>query len=91
MPNIASSIRQVRTDKRRTLRNKNIRSRVKTDITKADKLITAGKFEEAKQAVTLAVRELDKAAVKGILHQNNASRRKSRLVARLNKATKPSA
>jgi small subunit ribosomal protein S20 len=90
LPNIASSIRQVRTDKRRTLRNKNIRSRVKTDITKAERLVAAGKLDEAKKAIQVAVSELDKAAVKGILHTNNASRRKARLVAKLNKAAKPS-
>lgn len=89
MPNIASQKRQVRTDARRTRRNKNLRSRVKTDITKAESLIAAGKVEEAQKAVILAVSQLDKAAVKGVLHTNNAARRKSRLVAKLNKAAKP--
>ncbi len=91
MPNIASSIKGVRTDKRRTLRNKNIRSRVKTDITKAEKLISTGKGDEAKAAVKVAVVELDKAAIKGVLHPNNAARRKARLVAKLNKAATHSA
>lgn len=86
MPNIASSKRQIRTDTRRTLRNKNIRTRVKTEITKAEQLIAAGKFDEAQKAVIVAVGQLDKAAVKGVLHPNNTSRRKSRLVAKLNKA-----
>jgi len=89
LPNIASQKRQVRTDARRTRRNKNLRSRVKTDITKAESLIAAGKVEEAQKAVILAVSQLDKAAVKGVLHTNNAARRKSRLVAKLNKAAKP--
>ena len=89
MPNIASQKRQVRTDARRTRRNKNIRSRVKTDISKVERLIAAGKVEDAIQAVGVAVRELDKAAVKGVLHSNNAARRKSRLVSRMNKAIKP--
>ena len=89
MPNIASQIRQVRTDARRTVRNKNIRTRVKTDIKKAEILIDDGKLEEAQKAVTLAASQLDKAAVKGILHKNNAARRKSHLVAKLNKAKAP--
>ena len=89
MPNIASQKRQIRTDARRTKRNKNLRSRVKTDISKAEGLIAAGKVEDAQKAVILAVSQLDKAAVKGVLHTNNAARRKSRLVAKLNKASKP--
>jgi small subunit ribosomal protein S20 len=86
LPNIASSIRQVRTDARRTLRNKNIRTRCKTDIRKAEKLIETGKIDEAEKAVTAAVSKLDKAAVKGVLHKNNAARRKSRLLSKLNQA-----
>lgn len=89
MPNIASQKRQVRTDARRTRRNKNLRSRVKTDIGKAERLIAAGKMEDAQKAIAVAVSQLDKAAVKGVLHSNNAARRKSRLVAKLNKASKP--
>lgn len=86
MPNIASSKRQIRTDARRTLRNKNVRTRVKTDIGKAERLIAAGKLEEAQKAVAAATSQLDKAGVKGVLHSNNTARRKARLVAKLNKA-----
>ena len=86
MPNIASSKRQIRTDARRTLRNKNVRTHVKTEIGKAERLITAGKLEEAEAAVKIAVSQLDKTGVKGVLHSNNTSRRKARLVAKLNKA-----
>ena len=86
MPNIASSKRQIRTDARRTLRNKNVRTRVKTDIGKAERLIAAGKLEEAQKAVADATSQLDKAGVKGVLHSNNTARRKARLVAKLNKA-----
>lgn len=88
MPNIASSIRQVRTDKRRTTRNKSVRTHCKSTITKAEKLISAGKTEEAQKEVMTAVSTLDKAAIKGIIHPNNAARRKARLVAKLNKTTK---
>jgi small subunit ribosomal protein S20 len=86
LPNIASSKRQIRTDARRTLRNKNIRTHVKTEISKAERLIAAGKLDEAQEAVTYAVSRLDKAMVKGVLHSNNTARRKARLIAKLNKA-----
>jgi small subunit ribosomal protein S20 len=45
-----------------------------------------GHLEEAREAVQVAVRVLDKAAEKGIIHKNNAARRKSRLMRRLNQA-----
>ena len=91
MPNIASSIRQVRTDERRTIRNKSVRTQCKSEITKAEKLLSSGNLEDGQKAVTEAVSALDKAAGKGIIHSNNAARRKARLVAKLNevKGAKP--
>ena len=86
LPNIASSKRQVRTDKRRTERNKGTRTHCKSEIIKAESLISSGKIEEAKAATAGALTTLDKAAIKGIIHTNNAARRKSRLVAKLNQA-----
>jgi small subunit ribosomal protein S20 len=67
-------------------RNTSIRSQVKTDITRAEKLIFAGDIEAAKEAVTTAVSALDKAAEKKVLYGNNAARRKSRLLKKLNQA-----
>ena len=84
MPNIASSIRMLRTDAKRTRRNKAIRTECKSSITKAEKVITAGKADEAKTAAVNALATLDKAAGKGIIHPNNAARRKARLVKKLN-------
>jgi small subunit ribosomal protein S20 len=71
---------------KRHLRNKSIRSQVKTDITAAEKLIFAGDVEAARKAVTTAVSALDKAAAKTIIHANNAARRKSRLLKKLDQA-----
>jgi small subunit ribosomal protein S20 len=63
-----------------------IRSRVKTDIARAEKLIAEGDLKAAQGAVTAAVSALDKAAEKKVLHGNNAARRKSRLLKKVNKA-----
>ena len=84
MPNIESSIRQLRTDAKRTSRNKSIRTGCKSSITKAEKLINAGKADEAKVAASAAISTLDKAAGKGVIHPNNAARRKARLIKKLN-------
>lgn len=71
---------------RRQERNKAIRSEVKTDVSKAEKLIAEGNKEEAKKAVATAITALDKSVGKKNIHANNAARRKSRLVKKLNKA-----
>jgi small subunit ribosomal protein S20 len=62
------------------------RSRCKTEISKAEKLIFSGEIESAEKAVVTAISVLDKAAEKGIIHANNAARRKSRLLKKLNEA-----
>ncbi len=84
MPQIKSAQKQVRASGKRRLRNKAARSLAKTSITKAEKLIFSGELGSAEQAVVAAIRSLDKAAEKGIIHPNNAARRKSRLAKKLN-------
>ena len=71
---------------RRQQRNKSVRSQVKTSITRAEKLLFVGELEVGRTAVAAAVAALDKAAEKGIIHGNNAARRKSRLMKKLNMA-----
>ncbi len=86
MPVTKSAKKQVRVTERRRLRNRSIRSLVKTNITKAERLIFSGELESAQAAVVAAISSLDKAAEKGIIHPNNAARRKSRLMKKLNEA-----
>ena len=81
-----SAQKQVHVAERRHQRNKSVRSQVKTNITKAEKLIFSGELEAARGAVMSAAASLDKAAEKGIIHSNNAARRKSRLIKKLNGA-----
>ncbi len=76
----------MRVSARKQERNKSIVSECKTTITGAEKLIFSGDLEAAGKAVADAVKCLDKAAQKGIIHPNNAARRKSRLVNKLNRA-----
>ena len=90
MPNSTSAQKRARVAERRQLRNKSIRSQCKTNITKAEKLIFSGELETAKQAVVAAIVSLDKAAEKGVINPNNAARRKSRLMKKLNEALAPS-
>jgi small subunit ribosomal protein S20 len=82
LANTKSAEKRIRSNERKRLRNLSYRSRVKTMIRKAEQLIFSGQSSE--DAVREAISTLDKAAVKGIIHKNNAARRKSRLMKKLN-------
>jgi len=86
LPNTKSAKKQVRVNQRKQLRNKPIRSHSKTLVRKAEELIFSGQIKEADEGVKAAISSLDKAAEKGIIHANNAARRKSRLMKKLNQA-----
>ena len=84
MANIKSQIKRNKQNEKRRLRNRYFRGRARSFVKKANLAIEEGELEEAQQATLEAVRSLDKAAEKGVLHKNNAARRKSRLMKRLN-------
>ncbi len=84
MANIKSAIKRLRSAERRRLRNRVHVGRARTAVKKARRLMDEGHLEEARGAVHVAVSALDKAAEKGIIHKNNAARRKSRLMRRFN-------
>ena len=86
MPVRKSAQKQVRVAERKRLRNKPIRTLCKTSITRAEQLIFLGELEAAREAVVVAISSLDNAAEKGVIHPNNAARRKSRLMRKLNQA-----
>jgi small subunit ribosomal protein S20 len=82
MPNNAAAEKRMRQEKKRRLRNRMVKSTVRTQITKARLAIDSE--VDAQEAVRAAVSELDRAAKKGVIHRNNAARRKSRLMKQLN-------
>ena len=85
MPNNAAAEKRMRQEQKRRLHNRSIKSLVRTSITKARNAIAVGD-ENSEEAVRKAISELDRAAKKGVIHRNNAARRKSRLMKRLNAA-----
>ena len=85
MPNIKSAKKRVLVSQANAERNKAFRSALKTSIKKANAAIDA-KAPEAAETVKVAVSKIDQAAGKGIIHKNNAARKKSALVTRYNKA-----
>ncbi|TMB86413.1 MAG: 30S ribosomal protein S20, partial [Chloroflexi bacterium] len=83
----ASAKKQARSSARRALRNRAVRSEVKTMVVKARRTLTGGPVAESERyAIALeAIKSLDRAAAKGVLHRNNAGRRKARLAKQLSK------
>lgn len=79
-----SAQKAARVAQRKEERNKPIRSSVKTYVTRARKLILENDLDAAQEAVKQATTALDKAAQKGVIHPNNAARRKSRLMKSIN-------
>jgi small subunit ribosomal protein S20 len=86
LPHTKSAQKQARIAEKRRLRNRSVSSQTKTNITRAERLIFSGELEVTREAVLAAISSLDKAAEKGIIHPNNAARRKSRLMKKLNQA-----
>ncbi|GHO43444.1 30S ribosomal protein S20 [Ktedonospora formicarum] len=86
MPNNASAEKRMRQEQKRRAHNRSVKSKVRTTITKARTSIAsdAVEFEASQEAVRAAISELDRAAKKGVIHKNNAARRKSRLMKQLN-------
>jgi small subunit ribosomal protein S20 len=86
LANIRSSIKRIRSSRRRAGYNQITRSTARTYVKRARQLIEAGNLEQAREVTMLAIRALDRAAQKGVIHRNNAARRKSRLMKQLNEA-----
>jgi small subunit ribosomal protein S20 len=88
LANIKSQIKRNRQNENRRIRNRVYRGRARTFVAKARVAIESENPEAAKTAVVEAISQLDRAAVKGIIHKNNAARRKSRLMKSLAALTK---
>ncbi len=86
MPKKRSDVKRARQQEQRRLRNRSVRSSLKTYSRKATEAIADGDRENAQEAVALACSRYDRAARKGIIHINNAARHKSQLARRYNQA-----
>jgi small subunit ribosomal protein S20 len=91
LANTKSAIKRIRSSERKRKINQVHRSRARTYIKGTRHLVAAGQFEEAEAMAQLAISALDRAAQNGVIHKNNASRRKSRLMHLLNQARQQAA
>lgn len=87
MPNTASAKKRLRQNEILRLRNRSIKSSVRTQMKKVRMAVKAGEIEKAEEEFRLAAKKLDKAGARRVLHPNTSSRYKSRLQ-RLIKAAK---
>jgi len=86
MANIKSQIKRIKTNEIRRVKNKSVRSELKTRLKTAVNAVE-NQEDNSAEAIKLAVKKLDKAASAGVIHKNQAARRKGRLMARLARIT----
>lgn len=84
MPNIKSAIKRVKVSEKNRAHNITIKSEMRTAIKRFETVVETSNATEAQEAFQFAVKKLDKAARKGLIHQNTAARKKSRLAKKLN-------
>ncbi len=85
MANIKSAKKRIKVIETKTLRNKMIKSKIKTVIKKLEAAVVSGDKSLAEENLKIAISEISKATSKGIFHKNTASRKISRLTASVNK------
>ena len=84
MPNIKSAIKRVKVSEKKNLRNRQVKSATKTAVKRFETALKTGAGAEGLLSATYGA--LDRAASKGVIHKNAASRKKSRIALALNKA-----
>ena len=85
MPNIKSAKKRVLVSQTKAMQNKAAKSALKTDIKKFEAAVAEGNRSEADVAYKVAVKAVDKAVIKGLLHKNNAAHKKSSMTIKLSK------
>ena len=88
MANSRSARKRIRSSERKRVRNRIVRSAVRTRIGRVRRSLVTGQVVDVEEELRAAIKALDKAAEKGILHRNNAARRKSRIMAMASRLTR---
>ncbi|MDQ0339604.1 small subunit ribosomal protein S20 [Caldalkalibacillus uzonensis] len=88
MANIKSAIKRAKQNEKRRAHNRAMKSALRTAIKNFEKLVHQNDVQGAKEALSVATKKLDKAASKGLIHKNAASRQKSRLMKKFNEINK---
>ncbi len=83
MANIKSQIKRIKTNEKARLRNKSVKSELKTYVRRVREAVEAGDKDAALEHLKAASRKLDKAVSTGVIHKNQAANRKSKLAKRV--------
>ena len=84
MANVKNAVKKIKQINKTTLAHQQLKSTVKNAIKNTDKAVAAGNKEEAQRQLKLAIKSLDNAKVKGLVHRNKVDREKSRLTKKVN-------
>lgn len=84
MANVKNAVKKIKQINKTTLAHQQLKSTVKNAIKNTDKAVAAGNKEEAEKQLKLAIKSLDNAKVKGLVHRNKVDREKSRLTKKVN-------
>lgn len=84
LPNIKSAIKRVKVSQTKTLKNKMVKSELKSAIKNFENVLLENDMEKAKLQYSFVTKKIDKAASKGAIHKNVANRKKAKLALRLN-------
>ncbi|MGI6605330.1 MAG: 30S ribosomal protein S20 [Firmicutes bacterium] len=87
MANIKSALKRIKVAEKRRLRNAIMKSRVRTAIRRFKEALDKGDAEAVRETMAKAFSVIDKAAAKGVLHKNNAARKKAKLSRKLTKVS----
>lgn len=85
MPNIKSAKKRVKVIDAKTMQNRSLKTALKTYVKKYDAALAAGDKTAAIETYKTVVKKLDQAVAKGLIHKNNAARKKSQFTVKLNK------
>ncbi len=85
MANVKNAKKKIKQIKKTTLANMQPKATAKNAIRRTDNAVASGNVEEAKKMLNLAIKSLDRAKVKGLMHKNKVDREKSRLTKKVNK------
>ncbi len=91
MPNIKSAMKRLKQDKVKTMRNRSLKSAMKTHMKKVLKAVELGDKETALKELPVAMKKIDKAAKRNVIHRNNAARKISRLASSVQAMSKDTA
>jgi len=87
MAQIKSAMKRIKTNEKARLRNKAVKTSLKTSLKNFHEAVETGEEEKATEAYTLAIKKLDQAVTKGIMHKNSAARKKSSIARSFNSMT----